>query len=150
MLNVNLAHSFAKHHDVISTDFNSSRFSHHEQNPHVIHETPSAAVNSSISLCHQKQQREIVQKDRICHHEDADHDESAWMLQRRPFGCQEAQESSQKALDDRMGDIEAVLTRFHLRTEMSSHDNHMLSQAQTVDLCHLVVVERSHCQGATT
>ena len=30
---VNLAHSFAKHHDVISTDLNSSRFSRHEPKP---------------------------------------------------------------------------------------------------------------------
>ena len=41
MFDVNLAHSFAKHHDVISTDLNSSRSSRDEPSPYAIHETPS-------------------------------------------------------------------------------------------------------------
>ena len=41
VLNVNLAHSFAKHHDVNSTYLISRRSIWHESNPHAWPETPS-------------------------------------------------------------------------------------------------------------
>ena len=43
MFDVNLAHSFVKHHDVISTDLKSSHSSRHELFPYAHHETPSVA-----------------------------------------------------------------------------------------------------------